>query len=288
MRAALTRRRLGVAVLALVAALSIPSMTACAGSSANGSTANNPLGTIAGGQLKLAFRSDDKPVSFIENGKPAGFMIDLTTAMAQKMGLEPSFTATDFASMLPNVRNHSYDSAAFGTLVTPPRQQVTDFTKPVSYGEAQLISRKAATISTVDSAGGKTVAITRGIELIPLLQKRVPAIKIKEFPNIAASANALTAGQVDGLFTGTATTAQLLEKHPDFAATQAITTAQTAFPVAKDRPALKRALDDALTALINDGTYTKLFDKWNPPGVQIPQELLDAYPGMKQRPGAGS
>ena len=285
MRAALTRRRLGVAVLALVAALSIPSMTACAGSS---DAANNPLGTIAGGKLQLAFRSDDKPVSFIENGKPAGFMIDLTTEMAKRMGLEPTYTATDFASMLPNVRNHKYDSAAFGTLVTPPRQQVTDFTKPVSFGEAQLISRKAATIPTVDAAAGKTVAITRGSELIPLLQKRVPTIKIKEFPNIAASANALTAGQVDGLFTGTATTASLLEKHPDFAATQAITTAQTAFPVAKDRPALKKALDDALTSVINDGTYTKLFDKWNPPGVAIPQELIDAYPGMKQRPGASS
>jgi polar amino acid transport system substrate-binding protein len=285
MRAALTRRRLGVAVLALVAALSIPSMTACAGSSAAG---NNALGTIADGKLKLAFRSDDKPVSFIENGKPTGFMIDLTTEMAKRMGLEPTFTATDFASMLPNVRNHTYDSAAFGTLVTPPRQQVTDFTKPVSFGEAQLISRKAATIPSVDTAAGKTVAITRGSELIPLLQKRVPTIKIKEFPNIAASANALTAGQVDGLFTGNATTAQLLDKHPDFVATQAITTAQTSFPVAKDRPALKKALDDALTAIINDGTYTKLFDKWNPPGVLIPHELIDAYPGMKQRPGAGS
>ena len=285
MRAALTRRRLGVAVLALVAALSIPSMTACAGSS---DAANNALGTIADGKLKLAFRSDDKPVSFIDNGKPAGFMIDLTTEMAKRMGLEPTFTATDFASMLPNVRNHSYDSAAFGTLVTPPRQQVTDFTKPVSFGEAQLISRKAATIQTVDTAGGKTVAITRGSELIPLLQKRVPSIKIKEFPNIAASTNALTAGQVDGLFTGTATTASLLEKHPDFAATQAITTAQTAFPVAKDRPALKKALDDALTSIINDGTYTKLFDKWNPPGVAIPKELIAAYPGLKQRPGASS
>lgn len=285
MRAALNRRRLGVAVLALVAALSIPSMTACAGSS---DAANNALGTIADGKLKLAFRSDDKPVSFIDNGKPAGFMIDLTTEMAKRMGLEPSYTATDFASMLPNVRNHTYDSAAFGTLVTPPRQQVTDFTKPVSFGEAQLISRKAATIQTVDTAGGKTVAITRGSELIPLLQKRVPTIKIKEFPNIAASANALTAGQVDGLFTGNATTAQLLEKHPDFAATEAITTAQTSFPVAKDRPALKKALDDALTSIINDGTYTKMFDKWNPPGVPIPKELIAAYPGMKQRPGAKS
>jgi ABC-type amino acid transport substrate-binding protein len=62
-----------------------------------------------------------------------------------------------------------------------------------------------------------------------------------------------------------------------------MTTARTAFPVAKDKPALKKALDDALTAVIKDGTYTALFDKWNAPGVLIPKEMLDAYPGMRQR-----
>jgi polar amino acid transport system substrate-binding protein len=282
MNAALTRGRLGAAVLALAAALPL---AACGGSAGSGA---NALGTIAPGQLKLAFRSDDKPTSFVENGKPTGFMIELTDAMAKKMGVTTSYVATDFASMLPNVRNHTYDSAAFGTLVTPPRQDVTDFTKPVSFGQAQLISRKAATLPTIQASAGKTVAITRGSELIPLLQKEIPTIQIKEFPNIAASANALSAGQVDGLFTGTATTSQLLSQHPDFTATEAITTAQTSFPVAKDRPALKKALDDALTAVIADGTYTALFDKWNPAGVLIPQDMLNAYPGMKQRPAAGS
>lgn len=267
--------RLGVAALALT-------LAACGGAPAGA----NDLGTASAGVLKLAFRSDDKPTSFVDNGKPAGFLIDLTDAMAKKMGVTTSYVATDFASMLPNVRNHTYDSAAFGTLVTPPRQEVTDFTVPVSFGEAQLISRKNATLATIDAAAGKTVAVTKGSELIPLLQKKVPTIQVKEFPNIAASANALTAGQVDGLFTGTTTTSQLLTQHPDFAATEAMTTAQTSFPVAKDRPALKKAMDDALTAVINDGTYTALFDKWNAPGVLIPREMLAAYPGMKQRPGA--
>jgi polar amino acid transport system substrate-binding protein len=138
----------------------------------------------------------------------------------------------------------------------------------------------------VDASAGKTIAITRGSELIPLIQKRVPTITVKEFPNIAASANALTAGQVDGLFTGVTTTLDLLEKHPDYTATQSITSGMTAFPVAKDRPQLKKALDDALKAVITDGTYTQLFDKWNPKGLAIPKDMLDAYPGMKQRPGA--
>ncbi|HTI25395.1 MAG TPA: transporter substrate-binding domain-containing protein [Kutzneria sp.] len=283
MTAAPTRRRIGVAAVALAAGMSL---AACGGADA-GSDANS-LGTIDAGAISFAFRSDDKPTSFVDNGKPAGFLIELTQAMAAKMKLTPKYTATDFASMLPNIRNHKYDSAAFGTLATDARKQVTDFTSPVSFGEAKMVSRKDAALSTVDASAGRTVAITRGSELIPLLKAKVPTVTVKEFPNIAASANALTAGQVDGLFTGETTALDLVTKHPDYTASPSITSGQTALPVAKDKPNLRKALDDALKAVIADGTYTKLFDKWNPKGVAIPSDMIAFYPGMQQRPGAGS
>ena len=283
MTAAPTRRRIGVAAVALAAGMSL---AACGGADA-GSDANS-LGTIDAGAISFAFRSDDKPTSFVDNGKPAGFLIELTQAMAAKMKVTPKYTATDFASMLPNIRNHKYDSAAFGTLATDARKQVTDFTTPVSFGEAKMVSRKDAALSTVDASAGRTVAITRGSELIPLLKAKVPTVTVKEFPNIAASANALTAGQVDGLFTGETTALDLVTKHPDYTASPSITSGQTALPVAKDKPNLRKALDDALKAVIADSTYTKLFDKWNPKGVAIPSDMIAFYPGMQQRPGAGS
>ncbi|MFC0541348.1 ABC transporter substrate-binding protein [Kutzneria chonburiensis] len=283
MTAAPTRRRIGVAAVALAAGMSL---AACGGADA-GSDANS-LGTIDAGTISFAFRSDDKPTSFVDNGKPAGFLIELTQAMAAKMKVTPKYTATDFASMLPNIRNHKYDSAAFGTLATDARKQVTDFTSPVSFGEAKMVSRKDAALSTVDASAGKTVAITRGSELIPLLKAKVPTVTVKEFPNIAASANALTAGQVDGLFTGETTALDLVTKHPDYTASPSITSGQTALPVAKDKPNLRKALDDALKSVIADGTYTKLFDKWNPQGVAIPADMIAFYPGLQQRPGAGS
>jgi polar amino acid transport system substrate-binding protein len=279
MTATLIRRCFGVATIAIVATLSL---AACGG--ATPSSTNNSLGTITSGQIKFAFRSDDKPASFVQDGKPTGFLIDLTTAMAAKMGLTPSYVSTDFDSMLPNVRNHTYDSAAFDTLITPARQKVADFTTAVEYSEAQLISKSSAKIDSIQSAGTKTVAVTTGSSLIPILQQQAKGVTVKEFPNIAASSNALEAGQVDGLFTGVATTAQLLSQHKDFTATQDINTGESAFPVAPDKQALLKSMNSALAAVIADGTYTKLFAKWNPPGLLIPQGMLTAYPGMKQRP----
>lgn len=276
------RRR--IAAAAVSGAVLVTTLTACGSSS----TSQGKYGTLSSGTLKIAFRADDKPTSFIDNGKPAGFLVDLATDLAKRMGLKTDFVSTDFASILPGVQNHRYDTAAFGTLVTPDRKKVTNFTTATSYGQAQLVSRKAHALTSIKSSGGKTVAITRGSALIPLLQKTVPDVQIKQFPNIAASANALGAKQVDGLFTGLATVASLLSQHKDFTSSDTITSGMTAFPVAKDRGKLLTALNAALKKLMTDGTYTRLFDKWNPAGVRIPAQLIADYPGLKQRSASGS
>lgn len=243
------------------------------------------LHTNSPGMLRVAYRADDKPVSFLQDGKPTGFMIDLMNAMVQRMGLKVTYVSTAFAAMVPAVQNHQYDTAAFGVLVTPKREKVVDFTTAVGYGQAQLVSRKDAPLATVESAAGKTVAITRGSALIPLLQKIAPQVTIREFPNIASSTNALLAGQVDGLFTGNATAKHLVEKHPEFEASQTVESGATGFPVAKDRPELLAAINQALASVMKDGTYTRLFVKWNPPEIGIPQRLFADYPGMP-RPAA--
>ncbi|HEY4008193.1 MAG TPA: transporter substrate-binding domain-containing protein [Pseudonocardia sp.] len=104
----MTTRRAAAGVLILVAGLLL---SACAGPGG---------GNDSGRRITFAFRSDDKPASFVQDVKPTGFMIELTQAMAQKMRVTPSYVATDFASMLPSVRNHTYDSAAFGAQVPRP------------------------------------------------------------------------------------------------------------------------------------------------------------------------
>lgn len=261
-------RILGAWTLALAACIQAPAAVA------------GPLELGTPGVLKVAYRTDDKPVSFLQNGKPTGFMVELMNAVASRMGLKVTYVSTTFAAMLPAVRNHQYDTAAFGVLVTPQRQAVVNFTTPIGYGQAQLVSRKNAPLATLKDAAGKTVAITTGSALIPLLKKIAPKVSIKEFPNIASSTNALVAGQVDGLFTGNATAERVIVQHPELTATETVESNANGIPIAKDRPELLAAIDKALAAVMTDGTYGKLFAKWNPPGVPIPQRLFTDYPGM--------
>lgn len=262
-----------------IGALSTLAMSFCGAASA--STDANTLRTVEKGQITYAFRADDKPVSFIKDNKPAGFMVDLTTEIAKRIHLQPQYVATDFSSMVPSVSSHRYDSAAFAVLVTPAREKVVHFTTPVNFAQARLVSLKKAPLNTVKSAAGKTVAITVGSALIPVLQKIEPTINVRTFPNIAASTAALKTGQVSGLFTGFEASSGLLKRNPDFMASESVMSGKGALPVAKDRPALLKALDTALAGIISDGTYMKLYSKWYPNEGE-PAGMAQEYPNFKK------
>lgn len=273
-----TRRALAPLALAALASLGF-------GPSAEAGAAH--LKTVRPGQLTIAYRTDDKPVSFIKDGKPTGFLVELNNAVARKLGLKVVYIATNFASMVPGVRNGVYDTAAFDMLESEARAKIVDFTVPVGYNQARLVTLKTAKIEKVEDAGGKTIAITRGSALIPKLEKIAPKVSVREFPNIAASLNALLAHQVDGLFTGLSTANGLVTKHAQLAASQMVTTGKAGFPIAKDNGALKAAYDKALTGLMTDGTFTRLWEKWHPASVRIPEDLYKVYPGMPhQKPAS--
>ncbi len=251
-------------------------LTACGSSSSSA----NPDGTLNKGQLVIAYRSDDKPASYISNNQAAGYAIELMKSIAAQLHLTPKFVDVAFNSILPGVQNHQYDTS-IGVLATPARQKQVGFTTPSDFTFAQLISKKSAEIATISDSAGKTVAITSGSALIPLLEAKVPTVKVKEFPKIPASANALEIGQVQGLFTGPLTTKQLLSQYPDLTATQTIAIGFDALPYPKTDAVLGKALNSALATVMKNGTYTKEFKQFEP-GKTLPSQLLSQYPGMPQ------
>ena len=267
--------------------LSMAALTALLASGPQAAHARAAIATVHPGRLTVAYRTDDRPISFIAQGKPSGFLVAFEQAIGKQLGLPVEFVATDFASMLPSVKNHVYDSAAFPVLVTPPRRKIVDFTSPIGYAQARLVSRRTAPISKINGAEHKIIAVTQGSALIPLLQRIAPGVRVKQFPNIAASTNALLAGQVDGLFTGLATADHLVAQHHGLAGSQIVNSGEVAFPVAKSNPRLRAALNAAISQLMTNGTYTRLFQTWNPANVRIPAALYARYPGMPHERPAG-
>lgn len=282
-----TRRRVAGASIAVLAAVSL---AACSASAPSDDVApdDNPLGLITPGELRLAYVPDHKPLSFVDGNVPGGMFVDMGQYIADKLGLRTVWVAVDLGGVVPAVANHQYDLGSYSNIVTPERLEVVDFTTPVSYTSNAIVSLASNHIEPGESAAGKNIGVIQGSSLIPLLEATSPDAILKTYAGVPAMTAALDAGQIDGFFTGFAESVATLDNYPHFSVSEDLipTPSELAFSVAKDRPEIKKAVNDALAEMMEDGTFTELYQKWEmgSPGYGIPQRMLDFYPVLTQIP----
>lgn len=105
-------------------------------------------------QEPLVFNTIERPpFSFLHNGQPAGFSIDLMRVLAERLGREIQFTYTDsFPTMLAGVEAGQVDGAIANISITSARETVMDFSQPIFDSGLQIMVSGAATRASVWNA----------------------------------------------------------------------------------------------------------------------------------------
>ena len=93
---------------------------------------NSEAGAPAGGTLRVAINPGFVPFEQIENGQLVGFDVDLTNALADKLGKKAAFDQMPFTSLLAAVKSGSADIAISGILDTPERRKEWPSRRPMS------------------------------------------------------------------------------------------------------------------------------------------------------------
>ncbi|MFC4943958.1 substrate-binding periplasmic protein [Pseudonocardia sp. GCM10023141] len=268
-----TLRSLAVAV-ATTAALA----TAGCGSGAATDTAANPYGLITPGTLLAATSGDQPPFSLLENGEPSGFTIALNDEVAKRLGLHTEYKQTDTAAAIQGLTARQYDMVASGLGITPEREKSILFAKGEYWSTTAALTLKAHPVAAMDGLAGKKVAVITGSVQVAYLKKINGAVAT-EFPSQNAAVSALHSGNVDALLVGGPDAEAYLKQFDDLAisAAQPVDHATTvAFQ--KGATALGAAYDAQLEAMVADGTYRRIYDRWF---TQAPlPELLKIWPGL--------
>jgi len=240
--------------------------------------------TISAGELTVLYNPATPPTSFIKDGQPAGMAIDLISEAARRIGLKPTFRAhADVAGALPAISNGQYDVAALGLMRTPEREAVVDFSGSWYYGWFPLVVDRKSGIKGYADLHGKIVGAVKGSIQEKFLQDNHPDIRIMAFPNEVGMITAANAGSVDGILMGSAQLESTLQRYPALVdVVRSATPFPNAFPLRKGNATLKKALDDALAAMMADGAYLKIFDRWHP-GDALPEPLYADYPALAQQ-----
>ena len=94
-----------------------------------------------------------------ESGKLTGYDVEVTRAVAEKLGITVEFKETQWDAMMAGLKAGRFDVVANQVALTSPERQATfDKSEPYSWSGPVLVARNDSTITSVEEIAGKKAA----------------------------------------------------------------------------------------------------------------------------------
>jgi polar amino acid transport system substrate-binding protein len=258
-------------------------LAACAGPSAGSEDAPD-VETLGAGILKVGTLSDAKPYAYIEDGELVGFEVDIATAIAEHIGLEPQFVQQEFSTLLPAVAAGTLDVAAASTSITEERLQNVDFSDTYFIGYITVIAPEGTDITDdYASLSGKRLGLMQGTLQDQYAQDNFPGVEVVRFPDNNAALAGMNSGSIDAVFLDAPIADDFTSA--DDTIERPIDIALPEYPVAmsmgKEKPKLQAAINEAIAEMISSGEWLEINNKYYPD-----QPVLDQFLPATSTPAA--
>ncbi len=234
-----------------------------------------PAAIKTAGVLNIATDASYAPNEYFDtDGKTIiGFDVDLGNAIAATLGLKANFQNVTFDAIIPALAAGKYDLSLSSFTDTKAREATVDFVTYFNAGESLMVpagNPKGVTGPDL-SLCGLTIAVEKGTteeSEIPALSTKCTAAGKKAITALSTddqnAANlALTSGRADVGSADSPIAAYAVKPLAGKIALagQTYETAPYGIAIPKS-PGLAPAIKAALTAMIADGSYKAVLDKW--------------------------
>lgn len=279
------------AILGLAVAAALATSTAACGSETNGTSGTGaaPASSASGGSggvdaalaakvpaeiksagtLTIGTDSTYAPSEFLDtDGKTViGFDVDLFNAVAAKLGLKTTWQSADFTSIIPGVNSGKYQVGVSSFTINKEREQQVTMISYFSAG-TQWAAKTGSSI-TPDTACGKKIAVQTGtvqVDDITARNKKCTSgkITIDQYQKQSDATNAVVTGKDDAMLADSPVAAYAVKQTGGQLALigDIYDSAPYGYVVGKTQTGFADAISGAVQALIADGTYKQILDKW--------------------------
>ncbi len=251
-------RRAGVAAVALIVGALIAWWMVDQASA-------QPVGGDAGERPVLLLGNESlPPISFIENGKPTGIVIDLADAMANHMHRPVEIRLMNWAEAQQLVLEGRAD-ALLQINPNPERLKIYDFSEPLLTSEFTIFTsaERLGITSMSDLRGLKVGVEEKGLPIF-LLQKD-PRIIVKIIPDFVQGFGMLATGALDAVVTDRWVGSYVLAENNIRGVRLIegpIDRSDSAIAVKKGNENLLGEINAALADIRRDGTYDTIIKSW--------------------------
>ncbi len=205
------------------------------------------------------------PMNFFKGKDLTGFEIELTNAVAKNLGLKTDWKVLSFDALLPALGTGRFDMVAASHTITEERAKAVDFANPEYCTDGVFVTKKGGPKTVADLAG-KKVGAGIGSTNLQILStiKGIKPEDIKSFPKDLDALQALIAGRIDAWSTDRWPALDAVKASPkaNLVVAGVLYVQRNAMAVAKGNTGLRDALNTGLAAVMKDGTYAKLSNKW--------------------------
>ncbi len=282
------RSHSGRAILGLAAAAALTlSSAACGSESDDTSTGSAPLPSAsadtglagkvpadikAAGKLVIGTDSTYAPNEYLDaDGKTiVGFDVDLFNAVAQKLGLTTEWQTAKFDSIIPGVGSGKYTVGVSSFTINADREKEVNMISYFSAG-TQWAAKAGATLNPDDACGKKIAVQTATVQADDLKTRSKKctdggkaAITIDQYQAQSDATNAVVTGKDEAMLADSPIVAYAVKQTNGQLALlgDIYDSAPYGYAVGKTQTEFANVIAEAVKALIADGTYKQILDKW--------------------------
>ncbi len=236
-----------------------------------------PDGIAADGKIVFGTDASYPPNESVDpaSQKIVGWDVELGEAVAARLGLRSEFQNAGFDTIIPGVQSGKYEIGLSSFTDNAERERVVDFVTYYSAGTSWATLKGNPKGVNPDDACGKTVGVQQGTVQIDDLKARSEKCTAAGKPAIEqvvrkqqTEVNAdLVSGKTDAMLADSPIVGYAVKQTGGRLQTigQIYGAAPYGYAIGKNSGSMKEAVLGSVKALIADGTYKKILEKW---GVQ--------------------
>ncbi|MCV2510758.1 ABC transporter substrate-binding protein [Leclercia pneumoniae] len=207
-------------------------------------------------------------------GDVVGFDIDLGNAICAKLQAKCFWVENNFDGIIPSLKARKFDAILSGMYITEKRKEQIAFSDKIYSGPAFLVARKnSLPDNSLAQLKGKTIGVEQGSaqETYANQKWRGEGVNVVAYQGADQVIRDLESGRIDGaVLSGVMAEYSFLSKPQGKAfgfvggalQDDALFGAGAAIGLRKEDDKLRQELNGAIAAILADGTYKKLADRY--------------------------
>ncbi|WP_232283823.1 ABC transporter substrate-binding protein [Saccharomonospora cyanea] len=218
------------------------------------------------GTLRVALTQANPPWNFLDDGKPAGYDVDVAHEVARRIGVDNvEFVASNFQSFIEGVRAGRFDIVISGQTITEERKQQVGFSRPYQVnGVAIFVPNDDRGIVSLSDLEGKVVAVSAGTTQEQFAREEIPGAQVKTYQNATLGLTDLARGNADAMLVSRFQGSYLAEQN-DLAVKpvgKLLESEVNGMSFRKGSPEFRKEVDAAIAGMIADGTLSRISRQW--------------------------